>query len=655
MTYRNKGLRGFLALLMAALMVLGMCGFGYAADALEDVEVDETILIDEPTDEDDTKADEPDEDDVEVVTQNAEGSRKVTVTMIFMDDVGREITPDEKSDIQVRVTPTDSDPNGNNTYTIVLNKNKHDDDYSWTGSTNVPIGNYKIAGVKWPKPIIANHAFYLFEIEKTTGCVKDNNNVFFDKEDDVSVKVTYTYYKLPTFTLTINKTFEGVDPEDIPADTTIKFKLTPQPSTSNPTMEGLTTVEIPIKYTDGKWTSGPIKISEGKYILSEDTVTISGYKHSGWTLEKMTCNGSVNPQDDEKYVMINGKQPISYVRDYQYEFDIKNNYTKEQSTATQQYTVNYMLVKNGETTQYETVTCDAGADITLMPLPNVNGYTVNGWFEKETSEEIEEGDKENADGNDDAAALNLDEVAQSSLIPDQYGQYAKPGSTIKVDSNRTFYAYAMSSGTPVTYSAYLRINKVDEEGNPVAGAGFTMTNGQTSQGSAGRTDEQGQLLIGMLDVGEFTITETTVPEGYVAGEPVTVSVTSAHTRENPCTVTIVNAKSGAQPTVSPTDAPTGEPTVTPTDAPTGEPTATPTDAPTGEPTVTPTDAPTGEPTVSPADEPTARPTTAPTDAADGEDVPKTGDSGLGNLYALMCLSGLSAIALLLTHRRLRRS
>ena len=118
---------------------------------------------------------------------------------------------------------------------------------------------------------------------------------------------------------------------------------------------------------------------------------------------------------------------------------------------------------------------------------------------------------------------------------------------------------------------------------------------------------------------------------YVAGEPVSVTVTSAHTRDNPCTVTIVNAKAGAQPTDSPTDAPTGEPTVTPTDAPTGEP------------------------TVSPADEPTARPTAAPTDAADGEDVPKTGDSGLGNLYALMCLSGLSAIALLLTHRRLRRS
>ena len=116
MTYRNKGLRGFLALLMAALMVLGMCGFGYAADALEDVEVDETILIDEPadaddaeadeptdadeaeadepadtdeaeadepTDADDAEADEPDEDDVEVVTQKSEEMCKLKIDITF--------------------------------------------------------------------------------------------------------------------------------------------------------------------------------------------------------------------------------------------------------------------------------------------------------------------------------------------------------------------------------------------------------------------------------------------------------------------------------------------------------------------------------------------------------------------------------------------
>ena len=96
MTYRNKGLRGFLALLMAALMVLGTCGFAFAADALEDVEVDETILIDEPADADEAEADEPDEDDVEVVTQNEKESRTVTVTMYFTEDNGVTIILNKK-------------------------------------------------------------------------------------------------------------------------------------------------------------------------------------------------------------------------------------------------------------------------------------------------------------------------------------------------------------------------------------------------------------------------------------------------------------------------------------------------------------------------------------------------------------------------------
>ena len=192
---------------------------------------------------------------------------------------------------------------------------------------------------------------------------------------------------------------------------------------------------------------------------------------------------------------------------------------------------------------------------------------------------------------------------------------------------------------PVEYSAYLLINKVDTQGNPVAGAGFTVTNGQTTQGSIGRTDAQGQLLMGLLDVGTFTITESTVPAGYVAGAPVTVNVTAANTRDNPCVVTIVNAKEGEQPTATPTDAPT--------ETPSEQPTAAPTDAPSEQPSE--------EPTVSPTDAPTSRPTTAPTSEPGDEDVPKTGDNGLGYLYTLLGLSGLGMIALLLMYRKLRRN
>ncbi|MGN0743447.1 MAG: hypothetical protein ACI4L8_12385 [Candidatus Fimadaptatus sp.] len=75
MTRNNKGLHGFLALLMAALMVLGLCSLGYAADAPEDVEVDESVF-----------SAAPDEDDVEVVTQRAGGPNDVTINLSFVDD-----------------------------------------------------------------------------------------------------------------------------------------------------------------------------------------------------------------------------------------------------------------------------------------------------------------------------------------------------------------------------------------------------------------------------------------------------------------------------------------------------------------------------------------------------------------------------------------
>ncbi|MGN0743448.1 MAG: SpaA isopeptide-forming pilin-related protein [Candidatus Fimadaptatus sp.] len=397
-------------------------------------------------------------------------------------------------------------------------------------------------------------------------------------------------------------------------------------------------------------------------------IPIAGYKRDAITAKINSADiGNIN-------------DVIEFDKDaYSVTIDITYHYKEDKTTPTQ-YTVNYKLVKNGETYYLGGEIYNSGDEVVLAELPDVKGRTVIGWFDKGTfeerkddeefypeggdaSEDEKEPDPPQDDSSDEEVVASLELVEQSALGFGQYGQYAKPGSTITVTSNRTFYAYALSSGGTVTYSAYLRINKVDAEGNPVAGAGFTVSNGSTTQGSIGLTDEQGQLVMGLLDVGDFTITETTVPEGYVAGEPMTVTVTTAHTREDPCTVTIVNARSGAQPTGTPSGEPTATPAATPTAAPSGEPTVSPTDAPSGEPTVSPTDAPSGEPTVSPADEPTvsptdkptARPTAAPTAAAEGEDVPKTGDSGLGQLYALLVLSGLGMMALALMLRRLRRS
>ena len=773
MTYRNKGLRGFLALLMAALMVLGMCGFAFAADALEDVEVDETILIDEPTITDDTAADEPtdtddaepdeptdadeaeddepDEDDVEVVTQKSgeTGTLEMTKTFVSTDGSDLPLPQDTGSRLaefnvekveesnqkagEIKIRPESEEGNwriasyyfnaqGEQTnpslslapVTYELKETLH---YDFSGYTfdhmevkvddafitanngtyqftidngdakNIEVRNvYRakpgtftithefvdVNGQPLPGPESTDEAdivdFAVYDAQDTeeksrTGEITirpngDSYNIFYWQKRYVKnltlapgtykLKETtfrevpgydfdhwevggstvqdnaYTFtitpgaattlsiknvYRVKTGTLTITKTFANLKPD---VDE-LKFVLT---NVKDQSVYSMSVCQRQTGLGLVNWT-GTADIPIGTYKITEIGGDIEDYDRT--TTYKLGNNGT--PVSEDEFTVYIGAATSDYTTWTQ--VVANNSYSPKTQVPQAEYKVNYKLVKDGEMTAVgETQTYTAGDTVTLVKLPAEEGYTVTGWYDNGTFVPDSEANPQAPEGE------------RGNLVGDD--------SSFSIYQNYTFYAYAEKdrpSATPkpvlpprpIEYSAYLLINKVDAGGNPVAGAGFTVSNGSTTQGSIGLTDEQGQLLMGLLDTGDFTITETTVPEGYVAGEPVSVTVTSAHTRDNPCTVTIVNAKAGAQPTVSPTDAPTGEPTVTPTDAPTGEP------------------------TVSPADEPTARPTAAPTDAADGEDVPKTGDSGLGNLYALMCLSGLSAIALLLTHRRLRRS
>ena len=665
MTYRNKGLRGFLALLMAALMVLGMCGFGYAADALEDVEVDETILIDEPTDTDYAEADEPDEDDVEVVTQNAEDDNKLTIKVVF--DIDESAIPEGST---IKFALTQADDSNKVTYISVQ---KSSDGYWISEATWLPNKIHFISATVVPTIEGYNYSGWVAtnytnkddndQLQEGLAVINEDGKIHGLGNYEKVLTIKLKYDKIPTGTLTLNITsFDGVDEEDIPNEGTIKFNLANKNEPTQPN------VEISITCENGKWINErqPVPCSQelaspGVYTITNNGLEIEGYTYIGWRFTRGSYGDAEWSSED--IISLNNKKDIYIGNGIETKTEIVLMYKK-------QFTVNYMLVENGKETTYDIGSFSDGDSITLPPLPKVDGCTVIGWFigeEEESASEPTEGSGEVPPADADYAEKSVVEEDNYALSLPQYGTLVKPGTTIPATKNMTLYAYAVKAGTPVTYSAYLRINKVDEEGNPVAGAGFTMTNGQTSQGSAGRTDEQGQLLIGMLDVGEFTITETTVPEGYMAGAPVTVNVTAANTRDNPCVVTIVNTKVAGQPTASPTGEPTGEPTASPTDAPSGEPTASPTGAPSGEPTVSPTgkptseptvsptDKPSGEPTVSPTDKPTARPTAAPTDEADGEEVPKTGDNGLGYLYALMGLSGLGIAAMLLMLRKLRRS
>ena len=519
----------------------------------------------------------------------------------------------------ITFTLTNKDTNANVTVDVTCVNG------AWTGSADdVPFGTYTIS----------ESDFDITGYTHTSTSYKVDNNIVEEitisaNNASVTINATNTYEMIPpapnTYDVTINKRFvvpaEGDGPEpitDYPDNFSPKMKLDGGANKTYPATG---------EYSEenGYWTFVFTGVEAGRYVIGEYDVDIPNY--SSPVLSVNTEGTPVEYKDGTYVLTVSGNVE---------NLDAINTYELEQSNK---YDVTYYLVKDGVIDVYYGPTqYDYRAIHKIIELPVVPGYTVDGWYDPDIKV------TENPD--DVVAQLAID----LSGIKDSYK--VNPDAMYSTIRNYTYYAFAeknqpeetestkpVVTPKPVEYSAYLLINKVDTQGNPVAGAGFTVTNGQTTQGSIGRTDAQGQLLMGLLDVGTFTITESTVPAGYVAGAPVTVNVTAANTRDNPCVVTIVNAKEGEQPTATPTDAPT--------ETPSEQPTAAPTDAPSEQPSE--------EPTVSPTDVPTSRPTTAPTSEPGDEDVPKTGYNGLGYLYTLLGLSGLGMIALLLMYRKLRRN
>ena len=72
---------------------------------------------------------------------------------------------------------------------------------------------------------------------------------------------------------------------------------------------------------------------------------------------------------------------------------------------------------------------------------------------------------------------------------------------------------------------YLSIKKVDEDGNPLLGVEFTLTKPDT--GTITRTTTQnGTFQFPINSIGTYILTETGVPSGLVAIEPMTIAVSS---------------------------------------------------------------------------------------------------------------------------------
>lgn len=117
-----------------------------------------------------------------------------------------------------------------------------------------------------------------------------------------------------------------------------------------------------------------------------------------------------------------------------------------------------------------------------------------------------------------------------------------------VDANNTII-YQTATGTASGYNYSLTIAKKDKDGNPLAGAEFTITRKSTGEAVGTiTTDATGSATISGLLSDEYIITETKAPDGYKLADPITAKADNS-------TVTIVDEKDSPTTTTT-TEAPT---------------------------------------------------------------------------------------------------
>lgn len=91
----------------------------------------------------------------------------------------------------------------------------------------------------------------------------------------------------------------------------------------------------------------------------------------------------------------------------------------------------------------------------------------------------------------------------------------------------------------------IKIIKKNEDGSAVlSGATFTVTGPGGFKQTGLKTSSKGEILVGVDEIGEFTVTETAPPAGYKLSDPAskTVQVTEANKPENPAVVEFNNPK-----------------------------------------------------------------------------------------------------------------
>ena len=114
-----------------------------------------------------------------------------------------------------------------------------------------------------------------------------------------------------------------------------------------------------------------------------------------------------------------------------------------------------------------------------------------------------------------------------------------------LDHTQNIFVYT-TDDNPFEGRYAIKIIKKNEDGSAVlSGATFSVTGPGGFNQTGLTTDSSGEILVGVMEAGEYTVTETSPPAGYELADPSSqkVTVTEDNDRNNPAEVEFRNTKS----------------------------------------------------------------------------------------------------------------
>ena len=288
--------------------------------------------------------------------------------------------------------------------------------------------------------------------------------------------------------------------------------------------------DVSTALTNDTYSKYILQVCNNVEITAQDGTTTSQKKVKD-TNDSATENATSGWQDSADYdigdmvpFQLTGTVASDYANFDTYYFAFHDKYNKQQLGAPQN-----IVVKLGNTTidssKYEVKTTEAGFDVIFTDLKTaVPAATAGSAITVEYESKLLEGANIGAKGNLNSSNI---EFSNDSNNEDEGHHGTTPDDTVIVFTYKT------------------TVNKVDESGNALAGAGFTLYKkyADTTKVPAGKTaDADGWVAVNTftggtdttftftgIDDGTYKLVESKVPEGYTAMEDITFTVSADHT------------------------------------------------------------------------------------------------------------------------------